>query len=450
MRKVVKSFSSQSLNVKNSFLIKSPVYSDHRGSLYEAFHCLKAESDCVVSSLHGLYPKVNHVYGPYSTRGDETIYVIRGKLFLVLIDGSDHKVVDYLSLVPGDIVRVPSLSIKTFIGLEEGTCMDIIRTSGDGEHKCYEMNDKKLNIKWPKGELIHTDIFSSNCSVESNDSPDFVIFGLGLIGKAFADAIEKQGYTWKQLKARLHQHDAIKNQLQILKPKISVIVSCGAGTRPNTGWCETNRKETVDLNVTSQLAVARICKELGIHCTLVTTAAFYNYDTNHKINGQGFTEQDPANVDNSLYYKMRIIEEKLLYTNNYKILNLRIVYPITDSNVPPSLIGKLLSFSKVNSTPTSISVLPSLCPLAIKLMIKKDTGIYNFVNKGTITNGDILRYYKEIVDQSITINEEIIDETKCRCNANIIPQNLINIFGDEVEDVHKAVKDIMISLKNKK
>ena len=271
----------------------------------------------------------------------------------------------------------------------------------------------------------------------------------GLIGNSFVREIEKQGLTWLPIKSRLHEHESIMNEISTIKPTISVIIAAGVGTRPNTKWCDTHHDETIDFNVTSQLSIAKFCKTQNIHCTLIGTSAFYHYDEEHPINGKGFIEEDEPNNCYNFYYQMRILLEKLIKESDFydNVLNLRAIFPLDHLIKPTSLIGKLLKFSKINSIPSSITVLNSLVPLAIEMMKLKTFGNINWVCKGTISNGDILRKYQKIVNNDFQFNENLIDiETSLKIGnaaANIIPQKLIDLFGDKVPFVDDAIESLM-------
>ena len=294
-------------------------------------------------------------------------------------------------------------------------------------------------------------------NLKPKESPDFVIMGsTGLIGNTFVREIESQGMTWKPIRARLHQHEKIKKEILANKPKISVIIAAGVGTRPNANWCNQHHLETVDANVTSQCAIVKICKEIGVHCCIITSAGFYSYDKDHMIGGPGFTEADPANHAYNFYYKCRCLLEKTLHDSGDEknVLILRANYPLDHLVRPASLIGKLLRYPVIKSIPASITCLNDLVPLAIDMLKDKDYGIVNWVCDGTITNGQILRTYASIIDSSITFKEEVLNEEQSwnagNAAAYVIPKRLIDKFGDRVPKVNDAISKIINLIKESK
>ena len=207
---ILKRFDVEQLNVPNCQVITSPVYKDYRGGLCEVFHCLKIDTECSVSSVKGIYPYLNQVYGPVAVDGNETIYMIRGKVFCALVDPKNPSTVDLLELVPGKVVRIPSGVIRAYLALEEKSIFDIVRTSGSGEQTYYNLQDAAVaNIKWPstdkpltQAELMHPK------KPQQIKQVDFAIMGCtGLIGQAFVRDIEAKGFTWAPIRARLHQHE---------------------------------------------------------------------------------------------------------------------------------------------------------------------------------------------------------------------------------------------------
>jgi len=447
----LKQFETRPLSVPGAEMIISPVYSDIRGSLYESFHILKVRYSASIDSICGVYPAQGKFYGPVAHNGEELIYAIRGKVQIQLIDFNDHSVRTITEAFPGQVIRIPSMCIHTFYGLEEGTIFDIVRTEAITNQVDFDIHDPSLGIVIPEGAV------QAGHGHPEPIRPDYAIMGSnGMIGSAFVREIEARGQTWVQIRSRLNQHESIENELRHIMPKISVIIAAGVGTRPNTKWCDDHRMETIDANVTSQLAIIRICQRLKLHCTIIGTSAFYHYDAEHPMGGKGFVEEDPSNHDANFYYEMRTLQEKLIsdcgLENN--VLNLRAIFPLDHNLTTSSLIGKLLRFSLIKSIPSSITVLNDLVPLALEMMKDGDVGKVNWVCEGTMSNGDVLRTYQKIVDPNFTFNEQIVkvEESFAAGNAAayIIPQRLYQKFGDRVPKVQESMDKVMRLIKENK
>ncbi|OHT02199.1 dTDP-D-glucose 4,6-dehydratase [Tritrichomonas foetus] len=456
---VVRQFEVEKLNVPGAEIIKSPVYGDLRGSLYESFHILKLRTTCSVSQILGIYPARKVVYGPVSHDGEEYMYLIRGKLFVALVDKEHPETKDILEVVPGMIVRIPSDCVHAFLSLEDDTIFDIVRTTGILHEEQYELNDAKFNIPWPASEqpLVQK---PKNDHQSEKPRPQYAVMGAtGMIGSAFVREIEARGCSWYQIRSRLHQHEAIRNELMEVRPTVGVIIAAGVGTRPNTKWCEDHRLETFDANVTCQLAIAGICEKLGLHCTLIGTSGFYHYDENHPLSDltKGFSEDDIPNHECNYYYQMRVYLEKLLNETGAikNVLNLRALFPFDHKVTSSSLIGKLLRFNKINCIKTSMTVLNDLVPLALDMINDKEVGHVNWVCQGTYSNGDLLQAYKRVVDPSIEINEVEVTQQQSKEMGNsaayVIPARLIKKFGAEkVPKLEDSVQRLMEKIKAEK
>ena len=72
------------------------------------------------------------------------------------------------------------------------------------------------------------------------------------------------------------------------------------------------------------------------------------------------------------------------------------------------LVIAITSYKKILNIPNSVTVLPELLPVLLKLMKKRHTGTINLVNHGCVEHTQILEAYKEAVDP--TIDYELIDE----------------------------------------
>lgn len=78
------------------------------------------------------------------------------------------------------------------------------------------------------------------------------------------------------------------------------------------------------------------------------------------------------------------------------------------------------------------------------MMQNKLTGIYNMVNKGTITHNEILNMFKDLVDPSLQWTNIITDEQNKilrsqRSNCQLDTNKLCSLYPD-IPDIHTSVK----------
>ena len=99
-----------------------------------------------------------------------------------------------------------------------------------------------------------------------------------------------------------------------------------------------------------------------------------------------------------------------MHNFNDSVLNVRIRMPITADYNPRNFITKITTYSKVCSIPNSMTVLPELLPIMIKMMESKKVGTINLTNPGLISHNEILQMYKEIVNPKFTWENFTVEE----------------------------------------
>jgi len=253
-----------------------------------------------------------------------------------------------------------------------------------------QQNEKNYNYLCP---YINLDIpFENDYILSEQDKKamffkevDYVLLGAsGYLGGKIEEELKKQNKNYIVINTRLENTELLRKQLEFYKPKY-VISAAGISGKPSTSWCETNKIQTLNTNITYQLTLANICKLLNIHLTILVSGIIYNYDKDKLFN-----EDDEPNNDSSYYCKCRCLLEKCLecYDN---ILLLRISYPVSLDNNPKCLISKLKkNLDNIDNIKINITVVPELFKFIPFIIEKKQTGILNFVNKGSIYLHELL------------------------------------------------------------
>lgn len=246
-------------------------------------------------------------------------------------------------------------------------------------------------------------------------------------------------------KSRLENFEDIRKEIELIKPD-RVVVLGGLTYKPpakNIDWCEDHKQEVIRANVMGTLNIADICEQLNIHCTILGTGCVYSSLDRNII----YTENSMWDFDKSFYSKTKAYTQELL--RNYKnVLLLRIRMCITNTNNPKNFIIKLLNFDKIISIPNSMSVLPELIPVMVKLIEEHETGTWNIVNPNVIS-------HKEILDMC-GVEKEYIDisqQSKVTCvarsNNHLSTDKLMNFakkHGLVVNEIHVAVKNMIDSI----
>jgi len=283
-------------------------------------------------------------------------------------------------------VYVPPNHGHMFISLEDDSTM-FYQIEGIYNQE----NEKNYNYLCP---FINLDIpFENNYILSEQDKKadffkkvDYVLLGAsGYLGSKIEDELKKQNKNYIILNTRLENTDLLKKQLEFYKPKY-VISAAGISGKPSTSWCDSNKIETLNTNITYQLTLANICKTLNIHLTILVTGNVYKYDKDRL-----FKEDDEPNNESNYYYKCRVLLEKCLscYDN---ILLLRISYPVSLDNHPKCLISKLKNrLDNIDNIKINITVIPELFKNIPMIIEKNQTGLLNFVNKGHIYLHELLK-----------------------------------------------------------
>lgn len=290
-----------------------------------------------------------------------------------------------------------------------------------------------------------------------------LIFGSsGWIGSQLVELfshIETKEIQVFKAKSRLTQHQDIESELAS-QPFAHVVCAAGlTGSHAppyNVDWCEDNKDQVVAVNVEGVLFLASLCNKLGIHFTYFGTGCIYEYDQRvHPVhqddsiseqNALGFTEQDWPNFDKSFYSKTKIWCEFGLRGFLDTTLVLRIRMPIVGYHHPRNFVTKICNYEKVVNVPNSMTLLPSLLPVAIDMMLKRETGIYNFCNPGAVSHNEILELYRKYVDQEFAWENFSLEEQakilKAGRSNNTLNVNKLLAKYPNIPDVQTGLENL--------
>lgn len=317
------------------------------------------------------------------------ITVNSGKIFDVIVkpDGT----YDTYMLNKCDSLLIPANCAHGYFCYEES---EIIYFLGgkfqQSLEKNYHWNDPYLNIKWPKE--IKNVIVSKKDALNPffNEINTIVLGSSGYLGSNLLKYIPNS----IGLNTRLEDTGVLREKFKFIKPKY-VISAAGISGKPTIDWCESHKDETINVNVICQLQLIQICKELGIHLTILGSGAVFNGD---KL----FSETDKPNYTGTFYSKYRVVLENIIqdaYIND--VLYLRILYPITGDGNSKCFLEKLKTRTEnIHNTRITATIVPSLFPKLQYFMDHKLTGILNFVNDGTISLSEILKCFN--IDHKIS------------------------------------------------
>lgn len=237
----------------------------------------------------------------------------------------------------------------------------------------------------------------ADCS--SIQSATFLVFGgkTGWVGQQLIAFLQKNNHIAIPAESRLENREGIIREIEQHKPDF-IINTAGITGRPNVDWCETHKDETMRANLWGPLNLASIAHEYNIHFTNISTGCIYVYDEAHPLgSGKGFTEEDVPNFTGSFYSKCKVRLEEFI-TEYPNVLNLRLRMPIADTLTERAFIGKVAKYPRLVDIPNSMAVMDDVLPAIVTLTLRRKTGIYNLVNPGTISHGEIMSLYKKYID----------------------------------------------------
>ena len=241
--------------------------------------------------------------------------------------------------------------------------------------------------------------------------------------------LKKQMKMVMKISTRLEDIEGLKKQLTLFNPKY-VINAAGLTGSPNIDWCDDNKEKTIETNITYQLTLCHICKELNIHLTIFGSGGIFK---NNKI----YTENDRGDYFDKFYSQARIYLENICKNYN-NVLYLRINYPISSCNNKKNLLIKLAKYTSIANYNLSITCVDSLFPLLSEIIENNEIGIFNFVNPGVANLVQIKKMYNK--SKNITDKFNVIED-----NTRVCPVlNTTRIEKYNVVDIQNAIINIVL------
>jgi len=352
------------------------MFADSRGTL----HTLKDLPFFPKEILVSVNSK-NVLRGLHQSPYAKMIYVVRGKIldFFWANDGPVH-----VELAAGQSVMVPAGSPHGFYALEDSEIVYLLEGMFDPS--------LDMNIHWSSPEfnfdlkMEHVIISDKDRDAPYSRQYDYLVLGAsGFLGQNCIKHLRAQGKKVLGSTERLEFHLKIAEQIKKSGAKY-VICAAGISGRPTIEWSETHEEETYKTNYLGVLNLMDVCKD--VHLTILGSGLVY---TGKKTL---YTEDDPPDLTTKVYCRWRVALEKVLRPN---VLYLRIIYPCTFDGHPKCFYQKMLARrDSVHDTVVPLTVIPSLFPRLPKLIESGDTGIFNFVNEGTISLVDLISAERSI------------------------------------------------------
>ncbi len=212
-------------------------------------------------------------------------------------------------------------------------------------------------------------------------------------------------------------------------------------------------------NLYAPLVLALACASRNTHFAYLGTGCVFSSvrssrdvaeDTVRK--SLGYTEASRPDFSGSGYSAVKGVTDQIFHLPELSrhVLNLRIRMPITPDVHPRNFITKIATYDRVCSIPNSMSVLPTLMPVAVDLMARRAVGTLNLTNPGVISHDEILAMYRDIVDPGFTwrnfSSEDQDAALASKRSNNKLCTDLLEREYPAVPHIHAAVRDCLVAM----
>lgn len=274
-----------------------------------------------------------------------------------------------------------------------------------------------------------------------------LIFGSkGWIGQQVVPLIRDYGHEILEATIRADDVYAAENIMDNYKPThvLSLIGRTHGNGYSTIDYLEQPGKlrENVNDNLFSPLVLLYACKKRGIHYTYMGTGCIFSGFEKE------YQEQDIPDFFGSAYSTVKGYTDRLMHFEDENVLNVRIRMPITNIDSPRNFISKIIRYHKICSIKNSMSVMPVLLPLLVKMMDDKRTGTINLTNPGSISHNEILEMYKLHVDPTFTWCNFSIEEQNAillsQRSNNVLDTTKLREWFPDVPNIYDAVRECLV------
>ena len=221
----------------------------------------------------------------------------------------------------------------------------------------------------------------------------------GLVGSIFASQIQSRGHRLSVISRQdcdLYVHSELQKRLIRIGPDI--LINCAGYTgKPNVDACETDKANCLAGNAVLPGVIAEACDKIGITWGHVSSGCIF---TGKRVDGAGFSEQDPPNFsfrqNNCSFYSgtKALGEEILADVDRCYIWRLRIPFSNIDS--PRNYLSKLMRYDTLLEAENSLSELNEFVAAALDCFaLNLEFGIYNLTNPGSVTTSEVAAMIRE-------------------------------------------------------
>ena len=264
-----------------------------------------------------------------------------------------------------------------------------------------------------------------------------LVLGNGFIGKPLAEFLEADTTT--------------KRLDEIYGPDLAqyeVVINAAAKT--SIDWCEKNREETFDTNVTQAVRIAKLLEGIrlmtesskGKH-VFFSSACIFKSDFIGDDNTVNVNFEDSIPNPQCFYTYTKLMAEQLIEEISPNTLIIRPRLLISEKSHPRNTIDKLLKYDKIIDTQESATILEDLLPKVKELIDLNETGAFHIFNEGTTTPSEIATLFDHPHEQISKFELDLM--TSYKGNARRVSTVLGSKRTKPLSDINKRLKEIRAS-----
>ena len=268
----------------------------------------------------------------------------------------------------------------------------------------------------------------------------FIFGSSGYFGSHFETFFKQKSWNIIKNTADISDYTEVEKILRLHNPDV-VINAAGKTGTPNVDWCESHKEETMKVNVQGALNIVSVCHSMDIYCVHIGSGCIYTGDNNQK----GFSEEDPANFYGSFYSRTKIYSENAL--KEFNPLQLRVRIPLEGKAHSKNVINKLLQYERIISEENSFTIVEDFLEASYQLIQRKERGIFNMTNHGSMNHEFLLSEYQKIIDPdkkfSFMSLSELAKSTKAPRSNCVLTTHKLESLGIIMPDIKKRVPEIL-------
>ena len=218
---------------------------------------------------------------------------------------------------------------------------------------------------------------------------DVVICGKGFIGEKLESGLNGRAVT-----TFIRSFADAEKVVKKYRPRV-LINAIGYTGKRNVDDCEKDKEGTLTANVFVPIWLAEAAIRHGVKFVHISSGCIYHYDYGKDRPIAEAREPDYLDL---FYSRTKIYAERALeiLSRQHNVLIVRIRIPLDDRPHPKNILSKLLRYGSVIDVPNSVTYVPDFIKALRHLLRRNARGVFNVVNKGTMSYIDLMEAYRRL------------------------------------------------------